>query len=203
MADKVYLFRHGLTAANKENRLVGVTDLPLAPEGRLQAKAMRPLVERIKPSAIFCSPMIRTVETANLALGPDQPEMEMDDNLREVDFGHWEMMTYEEAWNYDKRQALKWSRGDEDFCFPEGESLAKFLARIAKVHEKLLDLEGKSALVFTHGGVIGQLICRLLSIPANRHMIFRIPPASLTMIEFHDGLGQLTGICPPDYYAMQ
>ncbi|MDH5478800.1 MAG: histidine phosphatase family protein [Nitrospinota bacterium] len=201
MAKKAYLFRHGLTKANLENKLVGATDIPLIEEGRKQAMAMRPLVERINAGAIYCSPMIRTVDTARLALGQEDPDMELDDDLREADFGDWEMMTYESAWNTDRKMALKWTRGDEDFCFPEGESLASFLARVGRVHERLIDEEEDTVLVFTHGGIIGQILCQMLHVPANRHMIFRIPPASLTIIDIHEGMGVLSGICPPEFYT--
>jgi broad specificity phosphatase PhoE len=201
MANKVYLIRHGLTEANLESRLVGSTDLPLNEKGRRQAEAMRPMVKRINAGVVFCSPMTRTAQTAKIALDLENPEMEMDDDLREVDFGSWEMMTFEEAWNSDKRLALKWNRGDDDFQFPEGERLASFLGRVANVHTRIYEAEAETALVFTHGGIIGQLICRMLCIPANRHMIFRIPPASITSVEFSDGVGLLTGICPPAFYA--
>ena len=200
MAARAYLFRHGLTEGNLDSRLVGATDLPLIEEGRRQARAMRPLVEKIRAGAVYCSPLARAMDTARLALGQEGPEMEIDENLREADFGDWEMMTYEDAWNQDRKLALKWSRGDEDFCFPGGESLASFLKRVSHAHEKLIDAEAETVLMFTHGGIIGQILCQMLHVPANRHMIFRIPPASLTIIDIHDGMGVLSGICPPEFY---
>ncbi|MDH5510980.1 MAG: histidine phosphatase family protein [Nitrospinota bacterium] len=203
MAKRAYLLRHGLTEANLESRLVGSTDLPLTAEGRQQAMAMRPLVEKIKAGAIYCSPMVRAMDTARLALGQEDPDMEIDENLREADFGDWEMMTFEDAWSQDRKLAIKWTRGDEDFCFPEGESLISFLKRVSSVHEKLIDEEEETVVMFTHGGIIGQILCQMLHVPANRHMIFRIPPASLTIIDIHDGMGVLSGICPPEFYVKE
>ena len=203
MDKKIYLFRHGITDANHKNLLVGATDVPLAEEGREQSRAMRGIIRKINPGAVYCSPMMRTEETATIAMNGAGPDIEMDDNIRECDFGQWEMMSWEEAWNNDKKMALKWSRGDEDFRFPEGESLAGFLNRIAKFHELLADEDEERVVVFTHGGVIGQLLCRLLDVPANRHMIFKLPPASMTIIDFHDNVGVLSGICPPSIYIKE
>ena len=60
---------------------------------------------------------------------------------------------------------------------------------------RMVEDETDTIAAFTHGGVIGQAICRLLDIPYTRHVVFRLPTASVTTIEMYEGCGVLTGIC--------
>ena len=81
----VYLLRHGATLLH--GRYVGSTDVSLAPEGREQVLRTAELLAGKQIEQIFCSPMKRCLETLNL-LNLDTSS-EIDENLREIDFGRW------------------------------------------------------------------------------------------------------------------
>ncbi|WP_119308187.1 histidine phosphatase family protein [Cohaesibacter haloalkalitolerans] len=94
---KLVLIRHGNTfAASDKVVWVGArSDLPLVQKGKEQAEAVgRALADSgLKPSAIYCGPLKRTVETADIAMktaGWTGIEVTINDALREIDYGLWE-----------------------------------------------------------------------------------------------------------------
>ena len=67
---RIFLVRHGATILTAEDRFAGSTDVPLSDEGREQA---RRLALRLRPqaiSAVYASPLGRTVETAQILAEP-------------------------------------------------------------------------------------------------------------------------------------
>ena len=64
----LYFTRHGETVWNVENKICGVTDIPLTDKGRAQARALgrRLAAEPTGITRILCSPLIRASETARL-----------------------------------------------------------------------------------------------------------------------------------------
>ncbi|MBI2070422.1 MAG: histidine phosphatase family protein [Elusimicrobia bacterium] len=92
---RLFLVRHGNTF-NDGEKVVAVgarQDLPLTDKGRLQAKAFgqKLLREKIKPVAVFCSPLKRTKEFAQIALTEAELAVTpiVTETLREIDYGGW------------------------------------------------------------------------------------------------------------------
>ena len=88
----LYIIRHGQTAKNKQKVLQGRSDLPLNEEGRQQSlDAGKALTERgVTAVRVYSSPLIRAVETAQLACGTD--DVVTDERLIEMDYGPYEGM---------------------------------------------------------------------------------------------------------------
>jgi broad specificity phosphatase PhoE len=193
----IALLRHAETAAQYSGCLIGSTDLPLAPEGRWKASLLAPRLAGERPSRLYCSPSLRARETAESvgeALGM-APVIDLD--LREIDFGRWEGMTFDTIRASDPDAVARWARLEPDFAFPGGESVEVFLARIRRVAKRLAECEGPSVLAVTHGGVIRAMICHLLGLSPRRYVLFDIRPASLTKIAVYDGGGVLAGLSDP------
>ena len=93
---------------------------------------MRERLARLAPDACFASPMARTTETARLALGESATPPELLDDLREVDFGAWECLTYDDLLQRDPDGAKRWCHAGSDFQFPDGDSVADFRRRVGK-----------------------------------------------------------------------
>jgi broad specificity phosphatase PhoE len=95
---RLILARHGNTfePGTQAVWVGGRTDLPLAAKGRIQAQQVGDfLLRRSVPlAAIYCGPLKRTVETASIAVGTaaalSPPELQIDERLRELDYGLWE-----------------------------------------------------------------------------------------------------------------
>jgi broad specificity phosphatase PhoE len=195
---RVVLVRHGSPAANHQRRFVGSTDVPIADEGRIDLARLAGGLRDLMPAKFYCSPLRRAQETARAVLGETSSELIVDPDLREVDFGHWEGMTFEEARVDDPAAVGRWAAGESDFSFPGGERLDAFVERTHSAASRLAADSADTVVAFTHGGVIRHLICHFLGLPDNRHtLLFEIRYASFTIIELYDGKGVLTGLNLP------
>ncbi len=193
----IALLRHAETAAQYSGRLIGSTDLPLAPEGRLKASLLAPRLAWERPSRLYCSPLLRARETAE-SLGETLgmiPVIDLD--LREIDFGRWEGMTFDAIQVSDPEAVARWARFEPDFAFPGGESIEVFLARIRRVAKRFAEFEGPSVLAVTHAGVIRAMICHLLGLSPRKYVLFDVKPASLTKIAVYGDSGVLSCLSDP------
>lgn len=137
---RLWLIRHPPPAA-PPGTCYGATDLPLAHDPTLLAQALRPYLPREAPC--FTSPLRRCREfAAHLNASPI-----VDERLRELDFGAWEMRRWDEL---ERERLDAWARDPWNFTPPAGEPLARLRARVA---EFLAELPVEAVLV-THAGVM-------------------------------------------------
>ena len=185
------LARHGTCGTTD---LIGTTDAPLTDEGRKQAAALADVVASRKPARCFCSPLRRCLETASLALAGTQLRPEIDDDLREVDFGRWEGRSFEEIARTDPEAVNRLARFDRDFAFPGGESLREFLKRVRRATRRMSGCGEGPVLAFTHGGVIGAAICQVLGLHPRKYLLFPVEYASLARLQVFGNRGVLVGL---------
>lgn len=192
MARELLLIRHGEAEGNAEGRFLGRMDVPLSARGKAQAKRLRGI---LPPSAAFvCSPMSRALETAALATGCEAGDLRTDAGLREIDFGDWEGLTFEEIQARDPERVNSWAAFEEEFRFPGGESLAGFQERARLAAERLMNADDETLVAFTHGGMIRALICHFLGLEARHYLLFEVRPASITRLRLWEGRGVLAGL---------
>jgi len=86
---RVFMVRHGATVMSAEDRFAGVTDVELSEEGREQARRLAERLSQEKISAVYASPLGRTVETARILAAPHDLEVQTCDGFREISHGHW------------------------------------------------------------------------------------------------------------------
>lgn len=191
MKKRLLLLRHaGHTAAN-HRQFLGSTNLSLAEYGRFEAASISPLIKAHKPERCICSPLKRCIETIELI---SQPRYEINSDLREIDFGHWEGMTFGQIQQTDPTAVDRWANFDPDFSFPGGERIADFLGRVRNAAEALASGSEKTVLAVTHGGVMRALICHFLGLQPRQYVLFNIEFASLTILDLFGGKGVLAGL---------
>ncbi len=140
----VYLIRHGKTEANEKRLYCGSTDLPLSEKG---AEELRNCCYKISDVRYFTSGMKRTEQTLKLLFG-DVPYDE-DFRFREVDFGIFEMHSYEQLKNDPAYVA--WISGDNEGNVPPGGESGRQMKQ--RVLEAFHEIRRDTVLV-CHGGVI-------------------------------------------------
>ena len=154
---RVYLARHGQTAYNLERRFQGQMAVPLDDTGRLQAAD---LAERVSAGAsgipfvaLWCSPLLRARETADIVASRIGLEPREDPRLMETDAGDWTDRLFSDVQAEDPDGFAGFIEGRPDFAFPGGESFAQQGVRVAAA---LADVEQGElpALVVCHGVVI-------------------------------------------------
>ena len=186
---RLILLRHGRTGLS--GRYVGSSDVPLSEEGQAQILALRPDLSAMKIDTLLASPMLRCTQSIDL-LGLGLP-VQLDPDLREIDFGHWEGKTFAEIEAQDTELVQHWASGTDDFCFPGGEATARFTRRMDAVKNRLLAANAKTLLLVTHGGVIRSLICGLLGLSQRNYLLFQVAKGHYSTMELYDGGGVLTG----------
>ena len=191
MVQRLILIRHGDLGDRCRGRYIGRTDASLSAEGRRQAEALAGPVARLNGARFLASPLRRTRETAEIALGA-HGRFEIVENLREIDFGRWEGMSFAEIAAADPAAVDRWAALDDAFAFPEGEGIKAFRERIGAAAERIAADPAGTVVVFAHGGVIRFLICHFLGLPDRHHLLFDIRPASLSEIRIDGGCGVLT-----------
>jgi probable phosphoglycerate mutase len=162
-ATDLLLVRHGESAPAREDdpfpMVDGHADPPLAPEGEREAElaGARLAVEPIE--AVYVSGLRRTVQTAaplakRLGITPA-----VEPGMREVRLGDWEggLFRIRVAENHEIAQRM-WAAQRWD-AIPNAESTEDFAARVRAAIERIAAAHpDQRVAVFTHGGVIGQVL---------------------------------------------
>ena len=179
----IYLIRHGKTEANEKHLYCGSTDLPLSDTGKAELQNLRYDIKNVR---FITSGMKRTIETLRIRFG-DVP-YEVEPRFREVDFGIFEMHSYEELKDTPEYQA--WLAGDNEANIPpQGESGAQMKARVLTAFSELRE----DTCVITHGGVIAAIMEHLFP-GENKNRYEWQPKPGLGYIVFN--ATQYEGICP-------
>jgi alpha-ribazole phosphatase len=191
MEKRVILVRHGDLGEGCRGRYIGRTDVPLSESGKRQAAALAGELGRLNGAHILCSPLIRTRETAEIALGAVDI-YDIDSDLKEIDFGCWEGMGFAEIAAAAPAAVERWAALDEDFSFPGGESIGDFRKRIGAAAGRIAADPAETVVAVTHGGVIRFLICFFLGLEDRHYLLFDVRPGSLSEISIEEGKGVLT-----------
>lgn len=195
MTKKLLLVRHGSTGPANKGRFIGSSDIEIDKEILESMDPFSRLVASFTPEHFFCSPLIRTRQTAEKINSHIGLDVEIEEKLREINFGRWEKLTFQEIVQQDPVLVQQWSEGKPDFQFPGGEEVGAFHKRIHHITQEILRLPGESILIVTHGGVIRTMICQLLGLEPNNYLLlFDIQPSTLTIIDVFDNQGVLKGM---------
>ena len=144
----VYLIRHGKTEANEKWLYCGSTDLPLSEKGREELFRIH---YEIKNARFLTSGMKRTDETLRILFG--EIPFDTDPRFREVDFGVFEMYSYEELKDNPAYQI--WCTGDNEANIPpNGESGLQMKQRVLEAFSEIKE----DTVLVCHGGVIAAIM---------------------------------------------
>jgi probable phosphoglycerate mutase len=195
------LTRHGLTPrSDPEQHLGQRIDIELSPAGQAQAVALAVRLEHIHFERILTSPLVRARETASIIAqrSPGKPPIEPDPRLREMDYGHWEGLTYPQIDARDLAERQAWEADPARIPCPGGESGDDVAARVSAFLVDLLaahathpaDATERPVLAVAHSSLNRILVCVALGI-AIREFRLRLQQsqANLTALRFEHGSG--------------
>lgn len=143
----IYYVRHGQSTSNVHNLTSGAEDdVDLTDAGREQAKSAGKKLKDKNIDTIVCSPMKRTVETAQLIAS--EIGVSADSIITNKDFIERYMMDYHGRPHSEYRKAVTSS------LKPEGlESAEDMVARVKKGLDWLKGLEGNNIVLVSHGAI--------------------------------------------------
>ena len=142
----LYFVRHGQTDWNAQAKIQGRSDIELNEEGIKQAYQTAALFQNIKIDKIYCSPLKRAKQTAEIINEVCKAEVVVEKELQERCFGEYEGV------NVRSLNIYLWSF-DTPLC-DGAESMDDFFLRVQKVVEKVKNEAcEKNVLFVAHGGV--------------------------------------------------
>jgi broad specificity phosphatase PhoE len=177
------LVRHAEVEARYQGVFGGRIDMDLSPRGHEQAAALAKYLHRQPLSAIYASPMRRVQQTLApmLVNGARKPVILPD--LREVDFGDWTGLAWEDVYAKFGISAFAWLEQLECDGIANAECSETLQDRVEPCLRQILAAHaGQQVAVFCHGGIIRVLLSLLLRWPLSRMGTFEIEYASLTRV---------------------
>ncbi|MDR0931693.1 MAG: alpha-ribazole phosphatase family protein [Victivallales bacterium] len=180
---KILLIRHGEVKETYQERFIGSTDAPLSQSGRADCLNLRKSLESYHIEMFYCSPLRRAIETLEI-IKSDKAPTKIDPRLREIDFGLWENLRFDEITQKATPKQLDiWANQPMQMVFPGGESYAEFANRVDEFIKELLHSSFKRVALVTHGGVLMRMISTWKNIPPERQYEVLPPRGSLTIME--------------------
>ena len=159
------LMRHGENDWVGTNRLAGRTSgVHLNEKGRQQAEALADLLSQQPIAAVYSSPLVRCVETAEpLATRLNLPLQE-EAGIIEVDYGSWQGAELKKLAATPEWQKVQ--HYPSHFRFPGGETLREVQARAVSTIEALVERHPDQVIaLFSHGDVLRTTLAHFLGVP--------------------------------------
>lgn len=157
---KIYFVRHGQTEWNRLKKLQGQANLPLNEQGIADAKRAAEILKEISFDAIYCSPLIRAVETAKIIGRFQAAPVTVDDALIEIAYGKYEGYDLIAAEQDPSCEIYRYFHEPQNFqADKDGETLAEFKARCKSYLDNARKKDaGKCVLAVCHGTFIRAVI---------------------------------------------
>lgn len=181
------LARHGETDWNRDHRWQGHTGPPLNQNGRRQARELAAQISNV--DAVYSSDTERAYETAAILAESHGLDVQVDDRLREVNFGLWEGLTRAQINERFADGFSRWLSGESST--PDGgesdEVMAKrVLAALEDIAKRHPDAR---VVVVTSGGPIRAVEARLRGIEqaTARQLVETVPNCSLVEVAIREG----------------
>jgi len=180
---KMILIRHGQTEWNALQKYQGHTDVHLNELGRKQATtAAQYLKDHEAIEALYASDLSRTRETAEIIGRSLNLPVITDSRLRELSFGRWEGMTFNEVYQEYREEFDNWYNNTSEFKVPGGESFNELVTRVMQSLQEIAAKHSGTVVVATHGGVIMALLYHLGA--ASDLWQGGVEPGSISFFEF-------------------
>ncbi|HEY6534531.1 MAG TPA: histidine phosphatase family protein [Candidatus Nitrosocosmicus sp.] len=187
----IIFMRHGQAYNNVKKLLVGrnleshLTDL-----GREQVKQSGQMLSTIAIDKIYASPVIRTVETAEIVSNILNMPFEEDERLFEIELGKLVGMYYEDLINTHGNLFVKFygdNDNDNSLVDFEVESFGSVKKRISELlQEVVIKHRNENVLLISHLDPIKAAISLILDIKPSLVYNIHIPNASLNIFKSHD-----------------
>jgi len=188
-----HLVRHGRTINNRDNRVQGHSQIPLDEEGMIQTRNLRDRLANEVFAAAFSRDLMRTQQTARIILDSRQITLVTSPDLRELDYGLWEGLSFEEIKSKYADDLSRFMEGDHDFAPPEGESVSQLLERTARFVEQVEGhVKEGIILVVCHGGSLRGLVVQLMGLKEDSFWNFQVDLTSLSIVDVYPNRSVLT-----------
>jgi len=169
-------------------RFCGHLDPPLSDLGRQQSAKLAQELGQRRLTHIFSSDLLRARETAAFLAAKSGLEIEFLPGLREMRFGQWEGLAWDEVHASDAAYAARWMAEYPWLPAPGGEEFGGFRKRVQGVLAQVAErVPGGCAAVVTHGGVIRTFLLDVLDLPESKLSVLSCDFAACIEVQCRDG----------------
>jgi alpha-ribazole phosphatase len=163
---RFWLIRHGEPTEEARNRCYGSLDISLSETGRTQMQQVAGYLKAESIAAIYASPRSRALQSADVLASAQSCPIEVVNDLREIDFGDFEGLAYDEIASRYPDLYRQWMEKPTQIRFPNGESFPEMRARVLSAFDAIQrQRKGQTVAIVSHGGVNRILLAWALQIP--------------------------------------
>lgn len=156
---RIILVRHGQTEWNRVERFRGHADVPLNDTGIAQAEVTgKRIAAEWKPVAVYSSPLVRAVRTAEAIAGHFDLPVQVHPDLIDIDYGRWQGLTPDEVRGQWPEMIDDWYNKPAFVRIPGGETLEQLRARARTVIDELAARHTNQTIVVVGHTVINRII---------------------------------------------
>ena len=159
---ELHLFRHGETDWNKAGRFQGQYESRLTEKGVLQAQNLGKKIAGTEFHKIYCSPSLRTRQTASY-MWPNLPnDIEYMDTLMEINLGPLEGQLYQDVEKNDPSSHDHFFNKPHLFNLKGAETFAKLTNRaVTTITEISIEKRNQTVAIVSHGAFIKAFLTKI------------------------------------------
>ncbi len=179
------LVRHGETDWNKLGKFQGQNDVALNSLGMVQATETARAVAEYKHSAVYSSPLRRTIQVAEeISRIGGKPVVGVED-LQELNLGDLEGVSGEEIRANWPGVLATWREDPAGVSMPNGESLVELQERAWNALTELEEAhpEEGNLIIVSHNFVIRVLVCQVLGLHLENFHRTTLSLGSISVVE--------------------
>ena len=179
------LVRHGETDWNKLGRFQGQGDISLNSLGMAQAKETARAVASYKHTAVYSSPLRRTMQVAEEISRMGGMRVVGVAGFQELDLGDLDGVSGEEMRSGWPEVLTAWHEDPAGVSMPNGESLGELQER---AWNALVELENahpqeEALIIVSHNFAIRALVCKVLGMPLTNFHRMSLSLSSISVVE--------------------
>lgn len=188
MTTTIYYVRHGQTRSNITKHYMGWSAEDMDDTGYEQVHRLSDRLARIPLSAIYTSPLRRTLSTAEIIAKPHRLKPEIVEDIAEIRTGDWQGLHSDEI---KRRWPELWRQSRIDpsgITLPNGESFKQITERAVRAFKRMAEANaGKQMVVVTHDVVIRVTAAYVLGVSNSIYRRLEINNASITTMWINEG----------------
>lgn len=160
-------------------------DPALTDNGRRQAEQLAQKLTGKGIESIYCSDLIRAVETANIINSCTKCDVNIDNAFREINMGEIHLS----SWDSFPDCFAEWKLHKDDMRYPGGECGQDVWERCSIALNAIARSKSSRVAIVSHGGTIRVIICGILGIPQTTRFQLGAPLecCSVSVIRYYEG----------------
>jgi broad specificity phosphatase PhoE len=162
----IYLIRHGETDWNLERRYQGQQDIPLNAIGIQQAQMIAQTLNGNSFTALYCSDLLRAIQTAQEISKKVNLPIITNSALREINQGVWEGQYIKDVLDSMGDKVRSVYENPYTHRKPGGESIGEVAERMYAFLNQLAEKHNQETIiVVSHGLAIATVLCKVRNLP--------------------------------------